>query len=280
MAGTTTNTSALLAPEQVGDLIVGPVIEQSIATAVSTVVQTSTHTFRVPLVTADPTAAWVNEGQEITPSDLTVAEVTTTPAKVAGLTIITRELAADSSPAAAQQVGDGLVRDIIRVVDSGFFGDAPAPGPAGLETLTGVTDVYAGASWANLDPFAAALAGAEQVGARITSWVANPADALALATIKASDGSNVPLLGNDVTVPSGRTIAGVQLHVSPAVTAGTIWGIPQDRAIVVIRESTTVETDSSVYFTSDRVAVKATMRVGYLFPHPAAIIKVQLGTAP
>jgi hypothetical protein len=45
----------------------------------------------------------VAEGAEITPSDPKLPELTVTPAKVAGLTIISRELADDSSPAAASQ---------------------------------------------------------------------------------------------------------------------------------------------------------------------------------
>ncbi len=50
--------------------------------------------------------------------------------------------------------------------------------------------------------------------------------------------------------------------------------IPQDRAYLVVRDDATVETDKSVYFTSDGVAVKATMRVGFAFVHPQAIVRI------
>ncbi len=66
---------------------------------------------------ADPTASWVAEGAGIVPCDPTLSELVVTPAKVAGLTIISRELADDSNPAAAQVVGQGLARDIARRVD-------------------------------------------------------------------------------------------------------------------------------------------------------------------
>ncbi len=68
-------------------------------------------------MTADPTASWVAEGAEITRSDPTLQELIVTPPKVAGLYIISRELADDSSSGAAQVVGDGLARDIARRIE-------------------------------------------------------------------------------------------------------------------------------------------------------------------
>jgi hypothetical protein len=38
------------------------------------------------------------------------------------------------------------------------------------------------------------------------------------------------------------------------------------------------EADRSVYFTSDRTAVKTTLRVGFGFVHEPAVIKVKLAT--
>lgn len=228
----------------------------------------------MPTVTADPTAQWVAEGTEITPSDAAFGEVIVTPAKLAGLTIISRELAEDTSPAAAEAVGNGLARDIARKMDLAFFGDLGAPAPAGLEALTTTQTVDTGATIANTDPFAEALSLSEMVTTTTTAYVANPADALVLAKVKKGAGSNEALLSNDPTAPTSRTILGVPMFVSPAVTAGTIWAIPRDRVFLVIRTDARIEVDSSVFFTSDRVAVKATMRVGFAFPHPQAIIKL------
>jgi hypothetical protein len=42
----------------------------------------------------------------------------------------------------------------------------------------------------------------------------------------------------------------------------------------VVRQDAQVESDRSVFFTSDRVAVRATLRVGFGFPSPAAIVKI------
>jgi HK97 family phage major capsid protein len=182
-------------PEQVEDLLVLPVLAQSVALnpLVSTVVRLNGSTYRIPRVTADPSAAWVAEGAEIPASDLTTNELVVTPSKVAGPSVITSELAEDSSPEASTEVGVGLARDIARKVDAAFFGDAAANTPSGLRSLTvgagNVQDIAAGTAPTNLDGFASAQMLAGNVGAEITSFVTNPTTALILANMKEATGS-------------------------------------------------------------------------------------------
>jgi len=233
---TTTPNVGGITPDDYGPLIVQPVQAGSVAYAVARNITTASTNFHVPYVEDDAGASWVAEGAEIDTDDAVLDEIIVTPPKVAGLTAITRELANDSSPAAAQIVGDGLARSIAARIDAAFFGDLDAPAPSGLESVQGIGTVEAGTEWADLDPFAAALAGGENVGASLTAFVANPADALLLAQLKDQDGSNRPLLGTDPTQPTRRLILGVPLYVSPAVAVGTVWGIPQDRTLIVTRE--------------------------------------------
>jgi Phage capsid family len=61
-----------------------------------------------------------------------------------------------------------------------------------------------------------------------------------------------------------------------AIADGIVWGIPKPHSIVVIRQNASVVTDTSVYFTSDGVAVRATLRVGFGFTYPAAVVKVNI----
>lgn len=270
---TTSGVGGLL-PSQYGNLVVQPVIAESVFAQIATTVVTDAATYRVPLVTADPTAAWVAEGAEITPSDPTLNELPITMPKVAGLTIISRELANDSRPSAAKVVGDGLARDIARRVDQAAFAGLSAPAPAGLSTLSGIQTYVNASAFGNLDFAAQAISKAETVGSKITAFVTSPATALALATIKEATGSNKPVLGSDPAQPTGRNILGVPLFVSPFVAANTLWAVDRSRLYFVIRENATVESDKSVYFTSDRVAVKATMRAGFGFVHAASVVKV------
>lgn len=271
----TANAENILPPEY-GALVIRPVQSGSIAFRGATVIDTTSHEYRVPIVAADPQAAWVAEGEEIAQSIPEMAGLIVVPRKVAGLSVVSREMVDDSNPAAAQIVGDGLARDIVRRIDEAFFGKLPLPAPPGLESLPGVTAVNAGTAWANLDPFAEAIAKAETVGATLTTFAANPADALILSKLKESTTSSRPLLGTDPTEPTIRRVQGVQLLISPAVPAGTIWGIPQDRTYVIRHPAAELGIDRSVFFTSDRVAVRATMRVAFGYAHPAAMIKISL----
>jgi HK97 family phage major capsid protein len=271
---TTSTGAGGILPESYGPLVVQPALDASVFAQIATTVTTPSTEYHIPLVTADPTASWVAEGQEISPSDPTLQELVVTPPKVAGLTIISRELANDSNPAAAQVVGDGLARDIARRIDQAAFAGLASPAPAGLSTLGGIQSYVNASAFANMDFAAQAISKAETVGAKVTAFVTSPATALALATIKEATGSNKPVLGADPTQPTGRSILGVPLYVSQYVAANTLWAVDRSRVWLVVREGATVEADRSVYFTSDRVAVKATMRAGFGFVHAQSVVKV------
>jgi HK97 family phage major capsid protein len=122
-----------------------------------------------------------------------------------------------------------------------------------------------------LDFAAVAISKAETT---VTAFVTSPATALALATVKTADDSNQPVLGTDATSATGRMILGVPLYVSQYVAANTLGAVDSSRVWLVVRDDATVEADRSVFFTSDRVAVKATMRAGFGFVHPQAVVKV------
>lgn len=277
MTLTRSTGQAILTVEEVGQLLVEPTLMLACATDVATVIQTEQASFRLPIVQADPQAGWVAEGAEIPVTDAVLAEDEITFAKLAGLSIITSELAADSSPEASEAVGQGLARDMSRRLDAAFFGNVASPAPTGLGGLTGTTTIAAG-SVVNLDPFLEAISAAEILGAQLTSFVANPTDALALAKLKqyGTAQANMSLLQPDPSQPGVRVISGIPLRVSAGVAPGTIWGIPGDRAHIIVRSDASVTADSSVFFTSDRVAVRGTMRCGFSFPHPQAIMQITL----
>jgi HK97 family phage major capsid protein len=134
------------------------------------------------------------------------------------------------------------------------------------------TEVDTNGSITNLDLFAEAISAAEQVGAQLTSFVANPSDVLTLSKIKKLTGSTEPLLNVDPTQPTRKQILGVPLISSPAVQAGHIWGIPQAKVFTVLRDDVKLVVDRSYAFNRDAVAVRVTARVAFGFPHEAAVI--------
>ena len=267
-------------PEEVGPLVLQPTLAQSVAAAGAGVItlKKPRSRYRLPIITADPTAQWVAEGAEIPVSDPELDEVSDDFHKVAGLTIITREMANDTDPAIAALIGDGIARNLAKTIDAAYFGsrgESTLP-PEGLEDLENINTIDAGSAWANVDPFTEALYGASDVGTSLLSFVANPADAVALAKVKRGKDSNEPLLGPDPTKPGRQQIQGVPLLTSPYVTEGTVWGLPANRARLIVNENVTIDVDRSVYFTSDRIAIKGTMRVTTLYPHQEAVQKIML----
>lgn len=257
-------------PPEYSELITVPITEQALAfqPQLATVVTTNSGTFNIPIVEEDAGAAWVAEGEEIAPDDPNLGELPVTPAKVAGLTIVSRELANDSSPDAQKIVGDGLARSIIRQINAAWLGDLAAPAPKGLLSLTGPGNAIGGLG--NLDAFALAVSLAEGEGVSLTGWVMSPADALYVAVLKESNGSNKTLTDDS------RIIQGRPVFVNANVPEGTAWGVSAPNAITVLREDVEVAVSDQAFFSSDRIAIRATARVGFGFPRPQTVVRLTL----
>ncbi|KUI13386.1 hypothetical protein AU192_24710, partial [Mycobacterium lehmannii] len=182
-------------------LIIQPLTLESVAMQASTVVRTASHSYRIPLLTGDPDVSWTPESAEIPVDEADFDELEVTPKKCAGLTVVSNELIADSSPEATNVIGQRLVQSLKRKVDSAWFANTTANGPSGLGSIA-PSDVYAGAAgFANVDPFLEAIAAAENAGAKVNTFVAHPDVALDLARLKESDTSNRNLLQPDPTQP-------------------------------------------------------------------------------
>lgn len=265
---TTPGASNILPIDTATALIIKPLREQSIAfnPFVSTTVVTGSVTWRAPRLDKDVTAAFVAEGEEIPLSDVVFSEIEVTPAKAAALSVISRELADDSSPDAQAVIGQSMVADLVRVVNKAFMGNLPAPAPKGLGSVITATTVPL--DLANLDSFSEAQAAAEGVGSNITAFLISPADALTVAQLKTGSGSNQDLLADK------RTVNGVPLIVSRDLPAGTVYAVDSTKLYSVLREDVTLDTSKDAFFTSDKLAVRSTIRVGFGFADPAAIVKM------
>lgn len=280
MANTTNTVGAAFLPEDYGNLLVATASTMSVALQTTNVVRTGSTEFRIPLVTAEAAAAWYDEGADITLDDATLAEEIVRPRKVAGLSKISNELAADSNPAAANVIGESLARSISTKIDAALFGtdDGTLTAPKGLGAFldADLTLVTGPTAWADIDPFIEAQFKVAAAGGNLTAFIANPADAETLAKLKRDATSNEPLLAPDANSATRRSIAGVELYVSPAVPEGTVYGIDGTRLYTVIRQDVAVETDGSVFFGSDSTAVRSIARVAFGYAHPKSIARIVL----
>lgn len=259
-------------PAEYGALITQPVTEAAIAfdPRVAQTISTAGKEFRVPVLVEDAAAAWTAEGEEITPTEPVLDEITVTPSKVAGLTIVSRELAEDSSPSAAEFVGASLARAITLQIDRGFLGNLAAPAAKGLDSIT--PTIVSGAL-DSLDSIHEAKAAAAAEGGAPSVILANPADVLTLALLKDQTGSNRSLI-EDTT-----TVAGIPVLASRHVAAGKLWLVDSTQIVTVLRDDVELAVSSDAFFTSDRIALRATMRVGFAFPRPAALVRIDLASA-
>lgn len=266
--------SGILPPE-FSDLVVVPLEQESIPfnTAVGTSVRLSdgVHDFRVPVLQQDVSAAWVAEGEEIAPSDPTFDEIVVTPSKVAALTIISRETAQDSSPQAQQVVGSSISRSLTAKVNEAFVGTpADSEAPTGLAGLTGTNEIEV-PGINNLDPFAEAIAEAETNGGTVSAFITDPSTALAIATLKASSDANSSLLADP------RVVLGRPVIVSKYAAAGTAWAVDASSIFAVLHNDVEIAFSTDAFFTSDRVAVRGVIRVGFGFTNTDVISKITIG---
>ncbi|MBX7434172.1 phage major capsid protein [Mycobacterium sp. Y57] len=271
----------VLKPEQIGPLVVQPLTEQSVAMQVSTVIATDSPEFRFPRVTSTPTGGWFGEAEEIDLSDPGIDEKICTPKAFKSLTKISNELVNDSSPKAADLVGQLMAADIARAVDARYFGGTLAKAPDGLASLAGAQLVDAGTAWDSLDPFADAIAKATDVGATITAWCASSATVNTLMKLKQFSGdtdSLVPLLGSDPNMPTRKQVLGIPLYGLPAgvIDDTVIWAICREKAFVVLRNDVSLAVDQSAYFSSDSVGVRSVIRLDFAWPHEQAVIQLSI----
>lgn len=222
---------------------------------------------------------------EIDESDPGLGETVVAPSKLAALTQISNELIADSADNAevAGVVGDGLVRAFARSLDKAFFTSTTTLGPNGLESISYQT-VNVGGPFVDFDPFATAISLVERVGSVVTSFAASFATVLELGLLKRFQPttdvvSNEPLLPQspgDVTNPVVRQILGVPLYSAPEGTIedGVVWAIAADKVFSVMCQDISVIANPYSAFTSDSTHVRGTMRVGFGFPHQAAVVKI------
>ena len=118
--------SSILTPEQVEDLVIKPLAQQSVAMRVSTRLMTASHETRLPILERDVSTEFTPEATETPVSETALTEIVVVPQKLAGLVPVSSELVADSNEDALNLVGASLVRDLQIKIDASFYA-APHP---------------------------------------------------------------------------------------------------------------------------------------------------------
>jgi HK97 family phage major capsid protein len=267
------NTADAWTPADYGKLVNIAVQAKSVAFKAATIHQTDKVKVNFPLWVSDPAVAWYNELDPIAATDGATGEIPVTPSKTAGIHRVSSELADDTDPAIADQIGAALANQIAEAVDTAWLANTTAKANSGLLSLAySSVDTGVITAVANLDPFIAARFKAQSVGAELTSWVMSPATAELLSKVKLQTGSNQTLLQ---FVNDGLVVAGLPVYVSPRVDALTLaWGIPKQRVVTVLRKGTEVVRSKDAGFYNDALDIRAIARVGFAFLQPAAVVRL------
>lgn len=243
----------------------------------------------VPFVADDATALVVGEGDEITPSEPVLAELTYRTFKVALLTRMSRE--ASTYTTAANLVSVSAQRAMVAKLDNLFLNGQPAPTDPtqgfpivqpGQEGLTGVVNAKGlviepdPVSNANgLDPLLTTLGKIGANGGRPDALIMSYRTWSELLKIKGSD--KLPLISRDVANSPTPTIFGLPVVVNAAMPDAYMF-VCDSTQIFASASQINVATSDQVFFTSDSVALRLTCRVGWGIIHEnrLGIVKIPM----
>lgn len=280
MATETTLTSAKAwAPDQ-NAFNPGDVVPEALILTHSTVagvIEGDAPVLRVAYVTDDEADVTV-EGTTIDEANPGLAEVLVHTAKITQLVRLSQEQYRQTGT--AEELARSVQRAIVKKANSLFLAQtaptAPAVAPAaGLINVTGIND--GGAIAGNLDGLVDLIAELEADGSNPTGIILDPLAWASLRKFKTGTASELTILGAG-TNDAEKRLLDLPVSVSNAMPANS--GIVIDRAAVVSAVGPVrVDTDQSVYFNSDSVALRATWRIGHNIVRPERIGKFTV-TAP
>ena len=192
----------ILKPDQVAALVTIPWQAASFALAATTLIQAVSPEVRIPVIASDLTCGFVEENDQITPTDPDLDELLVKPKKLACITRISRELAMDCNPEVQGVVGSSISRTLARATDANFVALSTPNGDPGLYSLlaayspttaTGypAQEVNVSGSITNLDPFLEAQSKLEVHGARLGHYFADARTVLALSLLKTFTGTDL-----------------------------------------------------------------------------------------
>ncbi|MEX0180026.1 MULTISPECIES: phage major capsid protein [unclassified Stenotrophomonas] len=245
---------------------------------------------RIPGKTAKGRAQWVGEGfrKPVTKSGYDAAELKWS--KIAGISVITEELARFSDPSIQILVRDDLSDAVIERMDEDFVDPAKAAGTgAGLSPASitnGVTaipstgDVYADiqALWATADdtnlPVSSAVYITDSATARQLAGLRNPLMAREFpnVTMTGGDIDGVPLVVSNY-VPSGMFILAFTSEIYLADDGVVTIDISKEATIIMDDDATATPTIAQIQsmFQTNQLAIRAERFVNWKKRRPQAV---------
>ncbi|GAB3253347.1 hypothetical protein GCM10027425_12530 [Alteromonas gracilis] len=226
---------------------------------------------RVPWVADDGVAGFVPEGTVIPDHEAAFTETVVRTGKIATLGKFSREQMAQ--PNAARLIVNAMRRSVVKKANTAFL--ANAADPDGLLSLAGITD--GGDLGDNLDTLNDALTLIESDGGQASHIIASPGAWAAVSKMKTGTGSAATLLGAGTEVSQRRVLSTPVLTTS-AMPADTLLIVDSSSILSVVGDLQTARSEDA-FFSSDVVAVRVTLRLGWAAMHPERIVKINTAVA-
>lgn len=227
-----------------------------------------------PLLTSDPTIAWVSEAGTITASDPALGAGTVTPHKLAVRVEYSNELAEDSSPGVEQILRQVLAARAGVVIDTAAYeGTGVSPQPKGMGNVAGISTVNAAAANTSLGWAGSAIANLEAQNApRPYAYVGG--SALIRDMRQVTYGTVTPYFVFPPSVAELPQIWGADGYLANGLAGGTCYVYSPSSCYVINRTSQfDVEINRARLFDSDRSEIRLRARLDYFYPYPGAICR-------
>jgi len=229
----------------------------------------------VPRMSAELTSYYVSENTAITPSDMSLSQVTLTSKKLATLTVVSSELNEDSIISVAEMLARSVAQSFAVQEDSaGFLGAGGVLHGSiiGLDNALAAGSVYTSTGRATFG--ALTLADFESTVGRAKLWagsrpkwyISNAGYCASMLRLQnAAGGNNRQDLGSGLA-PQFMGYPVVLTQVLPSALTGTtgttamFFGDLMQGVFFGTRRGVTIATDPSRYFELDAIGVRATQR--------------------
>ncbi|PRY06094.1 phage major capsid protein [Kineococcus rhizosphaerae] len=279
---TTATIGTAITPEDRSSIVLLPLTRDSLALRTAFPIPTRRDEVRVPRLTGDAPASFVEEGADLPEGAPTVDELALRPAKIGLWKPISRELAEDSDPTALSLIGESFARSLRTALDTAFIAsDGTGLGgkvPAGVLTADNSTDggTLTGAS---LDPLQDALTQVEAAGGTPSVIALHPDTWGVLAKLKDETGSSRPLLGSPTDGKVDRTLFGVPVFVDATVPTDLVGVWDRNAIAVVLRQDVQFEASREALFRSDSIALRSTIRAAWGVLDEGRVVRIAVDLA-
>jgi HK97 family phage major capsid protein len=238
----------------------------------ATRITTAQRVVHVPKITADGSAAFYGELEEIGPGDPTGTELVLTPKKCAALTKLSSEVIDDSDPSVLDAVGTAMTRAVALVCDRAILTGSDPKGPVGVYSQAGQHVVGP----ITIDHLIDAAGLVADVGGQARVAYVHPTNHTQL--MKEKDSQGRPLLTPDFAFGPSSAIYGLAVWATKGVAVDTCLVADPAQIVVAVRNDPTVAVSSDAIFTADGSIARVVARLDAGVNDPAGLVSVAATT--